>query len=377
MVNRQILEVDLLRELQKDNLWWSKSEIPPEFDKPFYRSDFYKYITQLDSKDIQVIIGPRRVGKTILMHQLIKYLITTTHIDPKRILYLDLGKPYLDFDVGGVISSMKVFEENILKQDFSKLKNAERVYVFVDEVQKEKKWADSLESFRSRHYPISFFVTGSAGTEIDKKASESLVGRATYRYILPLKFKDIVRKEFGYNETKLEEIKDLCNTFDDAVKTQSAKKLYDYILKELYTSTITSDFEIKVKDILNEYILKGGYPEFYDEACKNINWYSMAKRMRDDYFERILSRDIVETFSINRPEVLRKLYILAGYDTGNLSNFGNYASIIGTRKNTISDYFEYLKKSFLLSSSEKFYPKKRPKGEQKKVYVCDLGMRNA
>ncbi|MBS3100432.1 ATP-binding protein [Candidatus Pacearchaeota archaeon] len=376
MLKREILDIDLLRELQKDNIWWNEGKIPQEFDKPFYRSDFYKYIEHLDSKDIQVIIGPRRVGKTILIYQIIKYLINKKKVDPKRIIYLDLGKPYLDFDIGGIIPSMRIFEESILKQDFSKLKNTERVYVFIDEVQKEKKWADNLESFRSRHYSLSFFVTGSAGTEIDKKASESLVGRATYRYILPLKFKDIVRKELGYNEKKIGEIKEVCKIFKKAVETQDVKMLYDYIFKELFTTTLTSDFEIKMKDILMDYLLKGGYPEFYDES-KSINWYVMAKRMRDDYFERILSRDIVETFNINKPDILRKLYILVGFDTGNLSNFSHYSSLIGTRKNTITDYFEYLKKSFLLSSSEKFHIKKRPRGEQKKVYVCDIGMRNA
>lgn len=368
-MSKEILEVDILRELQKDNIWWKNGEISKEFDKEFYRSDFYKYLECLDSKDIQIIIGPRRVGKTILMHQMIKYLIKERKVNPSHIIYLDLGKPYLDFDIGGVNPCLKVFQESILKKDFSNLKKSERVYIFIDEVQKEKKWADNLEAIRSRRYPISFFVTGSAGTEIDQKASESLVGRASYKFILPLKFRDIVRKEMGYNDKKLEEIKDVSKVFEKAIQKKDIKILYDYILKELYTNTLSSEFEIKVKDILQQYLLKGGYPEFYDEY-KDYQWYAMAKRMRDDYFERILSRDIVETFNIDKPEVLRKLYIVIGFDTGNIANFGNYASLIGTRKNTITDYFNYLKKSFLVSGSEKYYSKNRPKGGQKKVYVC-------
>lgn len=56
MSGEQILEVDLIRELQKDNCWWKDGNIPKDFDKEFHRSDFYKYIEHLDSKDIQIII---------------------------------------------------------------------------------------------------------------------------------------------------------------------------------------------------------------------------------------------------------------------------------------------------------------------------------
>lgn len=376
MAENSLLNVDLLQELQKDNYWWRYNKIPEDWDKPFYRSDFYKYIKQLESKDIQVIIGPRRVGKTILLYQLIKHLIITAKVEAKQIIYLDLSKPYIAFNIGGIISCLKVYQESILKKEFSDLSKSERVYIFVDEVQKEKNWAANLESIRSRKYPISFFVTGSSGTEIDKKASESLVGRANFRYILPLKFKDIVRKEMGYNDKKLIEIKNLSNIFEEAIKTKKAKLLYDYIVNELITTTLTQTFQIKIKNILELYMLRGGYPEFYDEY-KEEHWNVMSKRMRDDYFERIISRDIVEAFNVNKPEIIRKLYFLIGFDTSNVASFANYSKILETRINTVTDYFNYLHRSFLVTSSDKYYPKKRPRGEQKKIYVADIGMRNA
>ena len=83
-----IFDIDLLRELQKDNTWWKDNKIPEDNDKPFHRSDFYKYIGVLDSKDIQVIIGPRRVGKTIMMYQLIKYLINSKNVNNVKTLLL-------------------------------------------------------------------------------------------------------------------------------------------------------------------------------------------------------------------------------------------------------------------------------------------------
>ena len=139
---------------------------------------------------------------------------------------------------------------------------------------------------------------------------------------------------------------------------------------------MTPSFEIKVKNILNEYFLKGGYPEFYDEH-KNDSWTVMAKTMRDDYFQRIISRDIVEVYNVNKPEVIRKLYHLIGFDTSNIANFSEYANIVNAKEETIKEYFEYLNNSFLVSFSSKYDKKNRPKNARKKIYVSDIGIRNA
>ncbi|MEA2003797.1 MAG: DUF4143 domain-containing protein, partial [archaeon] len=259
---------------------------------------------------------------------------------------------------------------------FSQLDKNERVYIFIDEVQKERGWAVILETIRSRDYPISFIVTGSSAPEICKKSAESLVGRSRENYILHLKFKDIVRKELGYHEEKLKEIKDIYNIFKLAVEKKDISLFYDYLTKELIAESLTPDFEIKVKNILNDYFLKGGYPEFYEEH-KADNWPVMAKIMRDDYFQRIISRDIVEVFKVNKPEVIRKLYVLIGYDTSNIANFSEYATRIDTKEHTLKEYFNYLNNSFLVSFSSKYYKKDRPKNAQKKIYVSDIGMRNA
>ena len=127
-----IFDIDLLRELQKDNTWWKDNKIPEDNDKPFHRSDFYKYIGVLDSKDIQVIIGPRRVGKTIMMYQLIKYLINSKNVNSKNVIYLDLAKSYITFNIGGIESCLKIYQDSIIKKDFTNLKKDERVYIFIN-----------------------------------------------------------------------------------------------------------------------------------------------------------------------------------------------------------------------------------------------------
>src|SRR3989344_2867331 len=373
---KQLLDVDLLREMQKDNLWWKNGEIPEDKDKPFHRSDFYMYLKELNSRGIRIIIGPRRVGKTILFHQLIKYLIKEKKVTPKNIIYLDLAKPYFSFDIMGINPCLKTYQENILKTDFENVEKGKLIYIFIDEIQKEKNWTTILEAFRSRNLPLLFMVTGSSAPEIKKNTDESLVGRAKETNMLHLKFRDIVRKELGYNEEKLKEVKNIDLIFEKAIEEKKIKLFYDYLIKELFTDPLTHDFEIKVKNILTKYFLRGGYPEFYEEK-NNSTWYSISKTMRDDYFQRIISRDVVELFNINKPEIIRKLYTLIGLDTSNIVNFSKYTEIIETKQETLKEYFTHLEKTFLVSSSEKYYKKNRPKNTRKKVYVTDIGMRNA
>ena len=59
------------------------------------------------------------------------------------------------------------------------------------------------------------------------------------------------------------------------------------LIRYLYSKLLKS-FVIKVKNILDDYFLKGGYPEFY-EGHENDSWSVIAKIMRDDYFQRIIT----------------------------------------------------------------------------------------
>ena len=84
-------ELNILRILNKYNPWWSNKDIPPSKINEFKRGDFYVIKKLLEKREIISIIGPRRVGKTIMMHQLIKDLLSSG-VDAKRILYLSVDE---------------------------------------------------------------------------------------------------------------------------------------------------------------------------------------------------------------------------------------------------------------------------------------------
>ena len=82
-------ELEIVRVLNIHNPWWNNKPIAPSKTSDFKRGDFYIVKKNFISKEIISIIGPRRVGKTILIHQLIQDLLNSS-VDPKRILYLSV-----------------------------------------------------------------------------------------------------------------------------------------------------------------------------------------------------------------------------------------------------------------------------------------------
>ncbi len=65
------------------NLWWETGAIDRVTASMKRRDMFSGLKESLESRFIEIIIGLRRVGKTVLMHQLIGYLLNNG-IDAKR-----------------------------------------------------------------------------------------------------------------------------------------------------------------------------------------------------------------------------------------------------------------------------------------------------
>ena len=68
------------------NPWWETGAIDRDTASMKRRDLFTTLKESLEARFIEIIIGLRRVGKTVLMHQLIAYLLNNG-IDAKRIFY--------------------------------------------------------------------------------------------------------------------------------------------------------------------------------------------------------------------------------------------------------------------------------------------------
>ena len=367
-------DITLLRELQRENVWWQLNDVPEHLARSFKRSDYSAYTDYVfDNNKINVIIGPRQIGKTTIIYQLIKYLIKEREIPSNRILFLSLERPFFEITKNPIEESMRIFEEYILKESIPSLEKP--IYLFIDEASRNPEWAVTLKQYVDLKYKIKCLVSGSSSPALYQKGDESLVGRKNDIIILPLKFRDVLRfKNLEIQATLQAAAIILREKFKEAISKKNPEIFFKEAIR-IFTS-IGPDGETSFQIALNDYMLKGGYPEFYDV---NHTWLELSKIMREAYFEAIISYDILRVFNLRNVDKFRKLYVLLALATGNIISMSNIQRSIGDiSRGALDDYFQQLQATYLINTSL-LYKKKKVKigNELKKVYVNDVGMRNA
>ncbi|MDL1956798.1 MAG: AAA family ATPase [Candidatus Desulfofervidus auxilii] len=96
-------------EIAEFNPWWETGSIEKEIKSLRRRFLFETLKEYLSRKQVDVIIGLRRVGKTVLMQHLIDHLLTSG-TNPKEIFYFSFDIEKEDLD-----KIIKEYEEKILK----------------------------------------------------------------------------------------------------------------------------------------------------------------------------------------------------------------------------------------------------------------------
>ena len=80
-----------------DNPWWSTGSVAPEYANSTPRqllSEFYRRIRNEDGpRRATLLMGPRRVGKTWLMHHAIRQLLADGVCDGMAIVFFSLDVP--------------------------------------------------------------------------------------------------------------------------------------------------------------------------------------------------------------------------------------------------------------------------------------------
>ncbi|HEX9890072.1 MAG TPA: AAA family ATPase, partial [Nitriliruptorales bacterium] len=88
---------DLQRVFDEQNPWHRRGEVPATLARPIERplaTLLWKRLRDDDPHRFQLVLGPRRVGKTTALYQTVRHLIAVG-IDPGRIWWLRLDHPLL------------------------------------------------------------------------------------------------------------------------------------------------------------------------------------------------------------------------------------------------------------------------------------------
>lgn len=176
METNQIAYEKILNLLHEYNPWWRNIDS----HVPEYRTKlFYNLCAELDSPSIEIVYGPRQVGKTVLMKQFIQYLIEDVKTSPYNIMYISMDHTSID-----LLCSEPVNDVIDIYLKYIRPTNTGKVYILLDEIHTINNWSSYLKQFYDLGYQFKFIVSSSSSTEIEKGSSESLIGRARLRLML-------------------------------------------------------------------------------------------------------------------------------------------------------------------------------------------------
>ncbi len=290
-------------DLEKFNSWWKNGMVRKTLLQTYKRKLYDTAYKNLNRRQILLIYGLRRVGKTVIMFQLIEELLNKG-IDPRNILYFSFDE--LIFDLKDVLESYQIL---ILRRNFEE--SNEKIYLFLDEIQKVKDWESKLKTVYDLYPNLKIVISGSAAVNLRKKAKESLAGRIIDLMLEPLSFEEFLE----LNGKNLERV----------------KKNPDLWKKELLSA-------------FYRYIKLGMLPELAKEEDEEFG----RQYILNNLIDRIIYKDLPDEFEIRDRELLKSLVYMAGKNPGMLLDYKAVSKNLGKDQRTIKEYFEYLEFGLLI-----------------------------
>ncbi|MEX2130854.1 MAG: ATP-binding protein [Pseudohongiellaceae bacterium] len=253
-----------------------------------------------------VLLGPRRVGKTILIRHLIADLLDGG-IAPRCIAYVEMDHPLLHGQ--SLEALVHQIEEVTPGGEGSR-------YLFFDEIQSHKDWEKYLKSLVDHRPDLRILVSGSAAAALKRQSTESGAGRFTDFLLPPLTFSE-------YLQLRPEA---------PAIHEQQTN---------LYT---LGDIAVLNEQFV-EYVNFGGYPELALSPTVRSN---PERFVKSDIVDKVLLRDLPQLYGIKDIQELNSLFTLLAFNTAEEVSFEQLSQRSGVGKQTIQKYIEYLEAAFLI-----------------------------
>jgi predicted AAA+ superfamily ATPase len=349
------------------NPWWEDAKVPAALTHEYHRRDFFVLKKELESKPISAIGGPRQVGKTTLLYQLIEELLTTP-AQPTHILFVSFDLPGLASAATSPLNDcLNIYADRVLGQPWRSLKG--RVYVFLDEITKVENWHRDLKGWFDLRYPTKFLISSSSLSELKSGASKSLTGRISTHLLMPWKFVDVLMyltKEPAWNDRGLR----LRESFASAIHRDDPQILAAK-LRELAPST--SRGRSSLRATLDRYLLTDGFPELLEMR----DYRRCAGRLRE-YLDLTIVNDLSRVFQIRTPGLFYNLLGYLARESGQLISYRNLAETFHVQERTVVEYLEHLESVFLVSQAQ-FFSESRAKRirRQRKILLSNPGLQNA
>ena len=267
---------------------------------------------------IQVLTGPRQVGKTTLVRQVLEMVSLPSH-------YASADEPTLR---GGVW----VEQQWEIARLQTKAEGGERreALLVLDEVQKIPHWSEQVKRLwdddSAKGIPLKVILLGSAPLLIQHGLSESLAGRFETLSATHWLFSEM-RDAFGWD--------------------------------------------------LDTYIYYGGYPGAAPLIEDRERW---ARYVIDSLVETTISRDILLMTRVDKPALLRRMFMLGCDYSGQILSFQKMLGQLQDAGNTttLAHYLELLAGAGMVTGLSKYSGNKiRQRGSSPKLQVFNTALQSA
>ena len=282
--------------LEEFNHWWISEKVDKDLALPFKRDIYPEIEKHLDKRFILALVGLRRVGKTTIMYQLIQKLIES-NIKKTNILFFSFDE--ISVKLSEVLETYKEIHSKDIR--------AEKIYIFLDEIQKRDGWENELKKYYDLYPKLKFIISGSESLFIRKKTKETLAGRIFEFTLTPFTFREYLR----FNKVEENEFK----------------------------------YEKKIKPFFNKFAERGGFPETFSfKTDKDFKEYILALVV-----DKIVYKDIPRMFNLEDPSFLKVLLELISTNPGMYVDYQSLSKQFGKDRRVVKDYINYLKESFLIT----------------------------
>jgi len=271
----------------------------------------------LDSRDVILLTGLRRVGKTTLMRELVHHLLVERAVPADRIMYASLDA----YPLHGVALEDLVDEfRKLHRHPFDR-----RLFVFLDEVTAAADWEQQLKGLHDGH--DLKIVAASSSASVLREQKGFITGRSRTFEVTPLDFEEYL-------------------VFRGIHLRQADRPL--------------------VESYMNDYLREGGMPGYVltgDDAH--------LRQLADD----IISKDIAAKHGVKAMQPLRDFFMLLMERAGKQVSLNKMGAVLGFSTDTARRYLGYFEDTFLVQTIGRYGKLNETLHSPKKLYEADLGMR--
>ncbi|HET8855568.1 MAG TPA: ATP-binding protein [Salinimicrobium sp.] len=343
-----ISKEQVLDRIRFENPWWIDGHIEDDYNempRRLYFEIFKPLVFEREIRRAVVLMGPRRVGKTVMLFHLVEDLINSG-VNPKKIIFITIENP--------------IYNNLPLEQLFSYAKEATGLteksdwHIIFDEIQYCRDWEVHLKSLVDSYRKDKFIVSGSAAAALKFASNESGAGRFTDFLLPPLTFNEYIS------------LKGL-----DRIITKTNLKWKENKI-EFFTSSHIDELNRHFLDYINF----GGYPEviFSEKIQSNPGRY-----IRQDIVDKVLLRDLPGLYGISDTRELNSLFTTIAFNSGAEFSLETLTRQSQVPKVTIKKYFEYLKAAYLIKQVRRIDQsgKRFKRDNFFKIYLTNPSLRSA